>query len=256
MTNSMLPPLEQLQAEHTPQAVRQRLAQGPTHSYLRDFVYGAIDGVVTTFAVVAGVIGAQLSPGIIVILGAANLFADGFSMAISNFLGTKAEQHVREKMRRAEHDQITHYPAGEREEIRQIFAAKGFTGEDLDRAVTTITSDVNRWVDTMLTDELGVPLQGPNPYRAAWSTFIAFIVIGCLPLLVFIFELALGVKIEGAFAWSSLLTGIAFFIIGAVKSRFIGHKWWTSGLETLAIGAIAAAMAYGVGVLLRGIANV
>lgn len=252
----MLPPLEQLKAEHTPQAVRKRLAQGPTHSYLRDFVYGAIDGAVTTFAVVAGVIGAKLSPGVIVILGVANLFADGFSMAISNFLGTKAEQQLREKMRKAERDHINRYPAGEREEIRQIFAAKGFAGEDLDRAVKTITSDVDRWVDTMLTDELGVSLQGPNPYRAAWSTFIAFVVIGSLPLLVFIYEVALAVQIESAFAWSSLLTGIAFFIIGAVKSQFIGHKWWTSGLETLAIGAIAAAMAYGVGVALSGFANV
>ena len=249
-------PIEQLEADHTPQAVRKRLADGPRHSYLRDFVYGAIDGAVTTFAVVAGVIGAQLSPGVIVILGAANLFADGFSMAISNFLGTRADQELREKVRRIERDQINRHPAGEREEIRQIFAAKGFEGKDLERAVATITSDVDRWIDTMLTEEHGVSLQGPNPYRAAWSTFIAFVVIGSLPLLVFIYEIAAGVKVESAFAWSSLMTGVAFFIIGAGKSRFIGHKWWTSGLETLAIGAVAAAMAYYVGVLLRGVATV
>ncbi len=247
--------MDQLRQDHTPQAVRKRLADGPRHSYLRDFIYGAIDGAVTTFAVVAGVVGAQLSPGIIVILGAANLFADGFSMAISNFVGSKAEEQLREKMRKVERDHIARYPKGEREEIRQIFAAKGFEGEDLDRAVRTITSDVDRWVDTMLTDELGVPLQGPNPYRAAWSTFIAFIVIGSLPLLVFVYEVAFGVVIESAFLWSSILTGVAFFIIGAIKSRFIGHKWWTSGLETLAIGAIAAGLAYGIGAMLRGLAG-
>lgn len=248
-------PIEQHKQDHTPQAVRKRLQDGPRHSYLRDFIYGAIDGAVTTFAVVAGVVGAQLSPGIIVILGAANLFADGFSMAISNFVGTKAEEQMREKMRKVERDHIDRYPKGEREEIRQIFAAKGFVGEDLDRAVQTITSDVDRWVDTMLTDELGVQLQGPNAYRAAWSTFIAFVVIGSLPLLVFVYEVAFGVVIESAFLWSSVLTGVAFFIIGAIKSRFIGHKWWTSGLETLAIGAIAAGMAYGIGVMLRGLAG-
>ncbi len=248
-------PLDRHKAEHTPHAVRKRLADGPRHSYLRDFIYGAIDGAVTTFAVVAGVVGAQLAPGIIVILGAANILADGFSMAVSNFLGTRAEEELREKMRRIEREHIAHYPAGEREEIRQIFAAKGFTGEDLERAVKTITSDVDRWVDTMLTDELGVALQGPNPYRAAWSTFIAFVVIGSLPLLVFIYEVAFDVVIPAAFAWSSLMTGVAFFIIGAIKSRFIGHKWWTSGLETLGIGAIAAGLAFAVGVLLRGVAN-
>jgi len=86
-------PSDELRQEHTPQAVQRRLASGPDHSYLRDFVYGAIDGTVTTFAVVAGVAGAQLSPGIVVILGLANLIADGFSMGVSNYLGSKADQH-------------------------------------------------------------------------------------------------------------------------------------------------------------------
>jgi VIT1/CCC1 family predicted Fe2+/Mn2+ transporter len=174
-------------------------------------------------------------------------------MAVSNFLGTKAEEQLRDRMRKVERDHISRYPAGEREEIRQIFAAKGFEGQDLERAVKTITSDVDRWVDTMLTDELGVALKGPNAWRAAWSTFIAFIVIGSLPLLVFIYEVAFAVAVPSAFLYSSLLTGVAFFTIGAIKSRFIGHKWWTSGLETLAVGAIAAAMAYLVGVMLRGL---
>jgi VIT1/CCC1 family predicted Fe2+/Mn2+ transporter len=254
MSSTPVPKLEALKADHTPQAIRRRLADGPRHSYLRDFVYGAIDGAVTTFAVVAGVVGAGLSPGIIVILGVANVLADGFSMAVSNFLGTRAEQHVREKLRQTEREQILHYPAGEREEVRQILAGKGFNGDDLDRAVDTITADIERWIDTMLTDELGVTLQGPNPWRAAWSTFIAFVTIGSLPLLVFFYEIIAGARLASAFLWSSLLTGIAFFIVGAVKSRFIGHKWWTSGLETLAVGGAAALIAYLVGVLLHGVA--
>jgi len=250
-------PLDRLKAEHTPQAVRQRLSAGPTHSYLRDFVYGAMDGTVTTFAVVAGVVGAQLSAGIIVVLGLANLLADGFSMAVSNYLGTRAEDALREKMRQVEREHIRRYPAGEREEVRQIFAAKGFTGDDLDRAVKTITSDVDRWVDTMLTDELGVSLQGPSAVRAAWSTFIAFVVVGALPLLAFVIDVLLpgDAAVPAPFLVSSILTGFAFFIIGAAKSRFIGHKWWTSGLETLGIGAVAAALAYFVGAALRGIAG-
>jgi len=243
-------PHDPIEAEHTPQAIEQRLAGGPPHSYLRDWVYGAIDGTVTTFAVVAGVMGAELSTSVIVILGVANLFADGFSMAASNYLGTRAEDERREKLRRAEHEHIRRHPHGEREEIRQIFAAKGFEGEDLERAVKTITSDVERWVDTMLTDEHGVSLVGPDPFRAAWATFWAFVLVGAVPLLAFIYP---GLAIDRAFTLSSIMTGAAFFAVGALKSRFVDQVWWRGGLGTLAVGGLAAVIAYSVGVILRGI---
>ena len=250
-------PPELLEAEHTPQAIEQRLADGPAHSYLRDWVYGAIDGTVTTFAVVAGVMGAELSAGVILILGVANLLADGFSMAVSNYLGTSAEDELREKLRRAELDHIRLHPHGEREEIRQIFAAKGFEGEDLDRAVKTITADVDRWVDTMLIDEHGVALVGPNPFRAAWTTFWAFVVIGAVPLLAFVYLIFdRGFEIDRAFALSSIMTCVAFFAIGALKSRFVDQAWWRGGLVTLGVGGLAAVIAYGAGVVLRGIAGI
>jgi len=250
-------PPDSLAAEHTPQAIEQRLADGPPHSYLRDWVYGAIDGTVTTFAVVAGVMGAELSAGVILILGVANLLADGFSMAASNYLGTSAEDEQRQKLRRAEHDHIRLHPHGEREEIRQIFAAKGFEGEDLERAVETITADVDRWVDTMLTDEHGLSLVGPNPFRAAWTTFWAFVVVGAVPLLAFGYRyFDRGLEIDRAFTLSSIMTGAAFFAVGAMKSRFVDQAWWRGGLVTLGVGGLAAVIAYGAGVLLRGIAAV
>ncbi len=246
--------LDDLHEQHTPEAVQRRLESGPTHSYLRDFVYGAIDGTVTTFAVVAGVAGAQLSPAIVVILGLANLIADGFSMGVSNYLGSKADQQLRDRARRMEAMHIEQVPDGEREEIRQIFAAKGFTGEQLDDVVDVITSNHQRWIDTMLTEELGLPLESASSLRAATTTFAAFVVVGFVPLISYVLDVAAGGIFESPFLWSSLLTGVAFFAVGAGKSRFVDEAWYRAGSETLLMGGAAAVLAYVVGVLLRGIA--
>jgi VIT1/CCC1 family predicted Fe2+/Mn2+ transporter len=245
--------VQTLRAEHTPAAIRQRLHSGPSHSYLRDFVYGAVDGAVTTFAVVSGVAGAGFSADIIIILGVANLVGDGFSMAAGNFLAVRAEQQLRRKARKTEEAHIQTFPEGEREEIRQIFASKGFSGEDLERVVKVITSDRKQWVDTMLKEELGLALEGPAPWRAAATTFAAFVLIGLIPLLTFLYQLANPAGVDRPFLWSTLLTGLAFFIVGAMKGRFVEETWYWSGLETLAVGGCAAGLAFVVGVLLKGV---
>ena len=111
---------EDLHAMHTPDRVSERLEAGIPQSYLKDLVYGGIDGTITTFAVVSGVVGANLDTGIVVILGLANLLADGFSMAVSNFLGTRAERQFLHKMRLEEQEEIRLIPEGEREEILSL----------------------------------------------------------------------------------------------------------------------------------------
>jgi VIT1/CCC1 family predicted Fe2+/Mn2+ transporter len=243
---------ERLLAEmHTPEAVSRRLEHGPGRSYLRDFVYGAIDGAVTTFAIVSGVEGANLSSKVVVILGLANLFADGFSMAVSNYLGTKAEREQYEKTREEEAHHIRVVPAGEREEIRQIFTRKGFKGEELEHIVDVITADDERWIDTMVREEHGLSLEHPSALRAGLITLGAFIAIGSIPLITFLLNLVTGDAIAHPFGWSIALTAIALFLVGANKSRFVIESWYRGGIETFLVGGVAASLAYAVGVLLR-----
>jgi hypothetical protein len=142
-----------MEHEHSRQAIARRLSGAPAFSYLRDWV----DGAITTFAIVAGVVGAELSTRVVLILGIANLVADGFSMAASNYSGTKTEQEEHDHLRAVEERHIQVVPEGEREEIRQIFRGKGFRGRDLERAVDVITADRKRWIDTMLAEEYGLP---------------------------------------------------------------------------------------------------
>lgn len=230
-----------------------RLARGPTHSYLKDFIYGAIDGTVTTFAVVAGAAGAELSHKIVIILGISNVFADGFSMAASNFLGTRAEQELRAKAEEEEKIHIALVPEGEKEEIRQLFEAKGFRGEDLVRIVSVITSDVKLWLDTMIQEELGLAKETTSPVRAAAYTFFAFVIIGMLPLSAYLFAYFFPSVSFNIFEWSVLITGGTFFSIGVLKSPYVGKRWYKSGLETLLVGGSAAAIAYFFGMVLKNI---
>jgi len=237
-----------MEHEHSTEAIQKRLSAGPRHNYLRDWIYGGIDGSVTTFAVVTGVVGAHLSAVVIVIMGVANLVGDGFSMAASNFLGTKSEHDDVRRLEAIERRHIQLTPEGEREEVRQIFAAKGFTGQDLERVVELITSDPDRWVRTMLTEEYGLPLEPRSAWKAALTTFSAFAICGIVPLVPFLVGMA------NAFTISIVLTALVFFVIGSVKSLWSTASWWRSGLTTLLVGGTAAGLAYLVGVLLKKVA--
>ena len=234
-----------MEHEHTVEAIHERLSAGPRQNYFRDWIYGGIDGSVTTFAVVSGVVGARLSPWIILVMGLANLLADGFSMAASNFLGTRAEHEDRKRLEAIEHRHIELAPEGEREEVRQIYQGKGFAGEDLSRVVDLITSDRARWVGTMLTEEYGLPREIRSPWVAAIMTFSAFLICGLVPLLPYLFDSS------DPLLLSVIMTAGVFFVIGSVRSRWSISVWWSSGLSTLAVGGIAAGLAYATGLLLR-----
>ena len=233
----------QLEHGHTPEEIASRLATSGRGSHLRDAVYGGIDGAVTTFAIVAGVAGAGLSPTVILALGFANVFADGFSMAAGNYAGTKADLEDLDRIRAMEERHIDLAPDGEREELRQILAMKGLEGDVLSAAVQTVSSNRTAWVDLMLVDEHGRSPSLPNPMAAASTTFLAFLLAGLVPLMPFVIGLA------NAFGISIVATAAVFFAIGTMKSHWSLRSWWSSGAETLAIGGTAAAIAYFVGTL-------
>lgn len=228
---------------HSQQEIEDRIANPPGRGLLRDVVYGGIDGSVTTFAIVAGVAGAGLSPFVIVALGIANVLADGFSMAAGNFLGTKAELDDAKRLRAVEKQHLAENPRGERREIREILRLKGLDGEVLEAATDAIVGNEEAAIQLMLEGEYGLAGVDPHPHRAAIATFLAFLAAGLIPLLPFLFGM------PEAFRVSAVLTCATFFGIGAMKAKWSLDPWWRSGLETLAIGGVAAAIAYGVGSL-------
>ncbi|NPD20615.1 VIT1/CCC1 transporter family protein [Alterinioella nitratireducens] len=232
-----------LEHGHTQVEVEARIRTGGGRGYLRDTVYGAIDGAVTTFAIVAGVAGAGLAPGIIIALGVANVLADGFSMAAANYSGTKAELDDMQRLKLIEGRHIDEEPTGERRELREILRLKGLSGDVLEAATDQVAASRASAIQMMLVDEYGRPPVDPHPMRAALATFVAFLLAGLIPLLPFLFGMA------EAFRLSIILTGAVFFSIGAAKSVWSLSPWWRSGGETLAIGGTAAAIAYFVGTL-------
>jgi VIT1/CCC1 family predicted Fe2+/Mn2+ transporter len=245
---------ESLQHQHTPSAIKKRLNASTRHSYFGDFVFGAIDGGVTTFAIVAGVAGAGMSRNVAIILGVANLLADGFSMAVGNYLSARVEKESVERVRRLEAMHVDQIPEGEREEIRQIFSGKGFSGELLEKVVDVITRDRKRWIDTMVSEEFGLRLDSPSPWTTGSVTFVAFFIAGLVPLMPYLLPIQPNASLT--FSISAVTTGGLFFLVGLLRGKILDRPWLTSGIEILLIGGLAAVVAYAVGAFLHQIVGV
>ncbi|MFC5626912.1 VIT1/CCC1 transporter family protein [Algoriphagus winogradskyi] len=218
--------------------------------YLREFVYGGIDGAVTTFAVVAGGFGADLDAGIIIILGFANLFADGFSMSVGAYLSSKSDKENYNKHQEIEYWEVENLPEVEREEIRDIYKAKGFEGELLEKVIDQITSNKDIWVAEMMKDELNLMEETKSPFKIGVATFASFLIVGFIPLLVYLWTFFYPSDIN-TFFWTSILTGLAFVLIGALKSLVNQTSPIKSIAETVALGLLAAIVAYYVGDILE-----
>jgi VIT1/CCC1 family predicted Fe2+/Mn2+ transporter len=221
-------------------------------SYIHDVVYGANDGIVTTFAVVAGTAGAELPHAVVIILGLANLLADGISMGAGSFLSSKSAMDHYERIRKEELREIEETPDLERQEVREAFMNKGFAGPDLDRAVAVVTANKDVWADVMMCEEHGLVKETEEkPLLHGAITFSAFVLFGTIPLLPYLFRIAAGNRFPVAIA--STLT--ALLAVGFTRSAATKERLIRGPLEIVGIGTFAAAVAYAVGLLLKNLAG-
>lgn len=202
---------------------------------------------------VAGSTGADLELAIVIILGFANLIADGFSMSVGSFFSAKADHDYFEKHKAVEYWEIENLRQKEIDEVREIYEAKGFRGELLQQVVDVITSDDDVWVDTMMKEELEMIKEDKTPFKQAVVTFISFNLIGFIPLAAYVLAALSDSGQSNLFLVSSLSTAAGLTIIGSLKSLVTEQNWLKGAAETLLLGGLAAVIAYFVGDVLQNL---
>jgi VIT1/CCC1 family predicted Fe2+/Mn2+ transporter len=232
--------------------------QSPLADYFKEVIYGGIDGIVTTFAVVAGFSGAalsnetttQLSFLVVLLFGLANLFADGVSMGLGNFLAVKSEQDLYNAARDKEVDEVRNNAEMEYAETITIMMQKGFTQEQATTLADIYRSNETYWVDFMMTHELEMPdPRGDNPVYTGFATFASFLVFGAIPLLPFMFW---GDSSPSAlFTYSIFGTFAALVMLGLLKWKIVGSSLSKSLFEVIVVGGAAALIAFLVGTFFR-----
>jgi vacuolar iron transporter family protein len=212
--------------------------------WLRAAVFGAMDGLVTNIAIVAGVGGGGGNRQLILLSGVAGLIAGAFSMALGEYASVKTQNDAVSNEVEVERDEIRRHPAGEEAELAQMYEDMGLSASTARAVAAEVHADPDLAVKVHVTQELGVdPDDQPSPWTAAGSSFLCFAVGGIIPLIPFLLgfsSLALGLAV-GA---------VGLFVLGALTSRFTRRNWWLAGLRQLAFGAIAAAATYAVGALI------
>lgn len=214
---------------------------------LKDAVYGASDGIVTTFAIVAGVSGASLNPSIVLIMGFANLIGDGFSMASGNYLGTKSEQEYYASEKKRILLDLKKNQKKYTSELRKIFEKKGFSGKLLDDTVSKIKMNRSAWVKMILENKEGFSDKNVNAMKSALTTFGAFVVAGLMPLVAYVLSQSLGVFKNNTFEISIFITAITLLTVGILKASVTKKPWVTEALQMLFVGGFAAVVAYYIG---------
>jgi len=212
-------------------------------SAMRDFVFGFGDGINTSLGIAAGVGGANVESGIIILAALVGMFTGAKAMAVQNYLAVKSQRELLNSEIARENWEIENKPDLERKEIEDIYKEKGFVGKDLEMIVNKITSDKKVWLKTMLTEELNLNLDiAGHPLKSAFRMFGSFLLGGMLPIIPFLFG-------EG---WTPLLIAIGIsitssFVVGAVKSRMANTNIIKGGIEMAGLGTGIALIGFGIG---------
>lgn len=227
--------------------------------HLKELVYGGVDGIVTTFAVVAGFNGAQidanvtttLSTATVLLFGIANLFADGVSMSLGNFLSLRSEKDVYRQFETREKKELRENEEAEIAETKKILTDKGFSSKDTETITEIYRKYPDYWLSFMMTHEIGLPNPGSEiPHINAFVTFSSFVFFGSIPLLPYIFFKQLPV---GHLFWGAIGGSIsALIILGSIRHLLSGERMSGAIFEVLGLGSIAGMVAYFVGVFFRG----
>jgi len=245
--------LPELQAEHNP-APRSRLNKprgemeehNAVRNYVRDLILGFNDGLVSVYAIVAGVVAAGLATREVAIAGIAATVAGAISMGLGEYLSTKSQTEYYAAEAQRERDHIRKYPQLERQEVHEMLEAKDYPPELVPRIADHIVADEDRFVDFMMREEFGVGEESErSPFIAMGLVMVAFVVGAAAPLLPFLF----GIGGTTGLVASSVLALGGLFAAGAGRGKVSGLKPWKSGIEMAALGAVAALITYGVGTL-------
>jgi VIT1/CCC1 family predicted Fe2+/Mn2+ transporter len=223
--------------------------------YLGEFVYGGIDGCVTTFAVVAGSEGAGLSTSVVIILGVANLIADGFAMGIGAYLSTKSEAESYSIRRKKLYAMIKADKDAAKARIKAVLKRNGLTDSTLNNAADNINQDSEIATDFIMKEELNEFEEEKSPMMMGFVTYMSFIAIGLIPLLAYLGEMVFPVEGVSTFAMACVFTAIGFVAIGVMKSRISGSNPLKAIGETLLLGSVAAGLAYYIGYFLEMIVS-
>lgn len=219
--------------------------------YIWEVVYGGIDGIVTTFAVVAGFVWAgatetlgQIGPFAVVLFGLANLFWDGVSMALGKYLSTKSEQDIYQRAWNKEHYEITHNTQMEYDESIEILVHQGMKQSDAWQIINVMKQYPELRVKWMMDNELGMSdVRDDKPVVQWLITLFSFIVFGAVPLIPYIF------LDQGAYLWmtSIIMTGLALVLLGIVRRAITRISFVGTVAQIVILGAAAAAVAYWTG---------
>jgi vacuolar iron transporter family protein len=214
-------------------------------SGIRDATLGANDGLVSVLTLIAGVAGAATG-NVVLVAGIAALVAGAISMGVGAFVSARAYRAYFLKEVQREIREMREVPEVEREEIREVYRARGFEGEALEMVVRTITSDPKVWLRVMMQEELGLSQGFGQPLGAAVTVFVAFLIGGAIPVLPFVFASG-----NAALITSICLTAVALMVAGALRTRFTGERPIRAGLELVGMAAVGVGVAHGIGRLLH-----